>query len=136
MNDVEDSLTGDTTLLTSARRTFRIETEALAALRARLDGSFAAACRICLSCSGRVVVTGMGKSGHMGRKIAATLSSTGTPAFFLHPGEAGHGDIGMMTRGDVLLALSNSGESAEILALLPYLKRVALPLIALTGNPA
>src|SRR5665213_616503 len=134
MNDVEDSLTGDTTLLTSARRTFRIETEALTALAARLDASFAAACRICLGCSGRVVVTGMGKSGHVGRKIAATLSSTGTPAFFLHPGEAGHGDIGMLTRGDVLLALSNSGESAEILALLPSIKRLAVPLIAFTGH--
>ena len=81
---------------------------------------FAAACRICLACRGRAIVTGMGKSGHIARKIAATLASTGTPAFFLHPGEASHGDIGMITRGDVLLALSNSGETAEVLALLPH----------------
>ena len=94
----------------AARRTFDIEIEALMALRERLDGSFAAACHVCLACAGRSVVTGMGKSGHVARKIAATLSNTGTPAFFLHPGEAGHGDIGMLTHGDVLLALSNSGK--------------------------
>ncbi|HEX4023790.1 MAG TPA: KpsF/GutQ family sugar-phosphate isomerase [Steroidobacteraceae bacterium] len=136
MNDVEDSSTDPDKLLTSARRTFQIETAALAALAARLDGSFAAACRTCLDCGGRTVVTGMGKSGHIGRKLAATLSSTGTPAFFLHPGEAGHGDIGMLTRADVLLAVSNSGETAEVLSLLPYVKRLAVPLIALTGHPA
>ncbi|HEY4972649.1 MAG TPA: KpsF/GutQ family sugar-phosphate isomerase, partial [Steroidobacteraceae bacterium] len=100
----------------------------------RLNASFAAACRICLGCRGRVIVTGMGKSGHIARKIAATLASTGTPAFFLHPGEASHGDIGMITRGDVLLALSNSGETPELLALLPPLKRLAIPLIAMSGN--
>jgi arabinose-5-phosphate isomerase len=122
--------------LESARRTFDIEAAALAALRGRLDGAFAAACRICLACRGRVIVTGMGKSGHIARKIAATLASTGTPAFFLHPGEASHGDIGMITRGDVLLALSNSGETPEVLALLPPLKRLAIPLIALSGNAA
>jgi len=121
-------------LLESARRTFQIEIEALGGLADRLGEGFGAACELCLACQGRVVVTGMGKSGHMGRKVAATLSSTGTPAFYLHPGEAGHGDIGMLTRGDVLLAISNSGESAEILALLPYVKRLAVPLIALTGN--
>ncbi len=134
MNDVEHSQTGETTLLHAARRTFGIEIEALAALQARLDSSFTAACHVCLACAGRSVVTGMGKSGHVARKIAATLSSTGTPAFFLHPGEAGHGDIGMLTRGDVLLALSNSGETAEVLALLPYVKRLGVPLIALTGS--
>jgi arabinose-5-phosphate isomerase len=136
MNDVDHSQTGETTLLQAARRTFGVEIEALTALRERLDGRFAAACHVCLACAGRCVVTGMGKSGHVARKIAATLSSTGTPAFYLHPGEAGHGDIGMLTRGDVLLALSNSGETAELLALLPYVKRLAMPLIALTGNPA
>ncbi|HEY3732264.1 MAG TPA: KpsF/GutQ family sugar-phosphate isomerase [Steroidobacteraceae bacterium] len=122
--------------LESARRTFDIEAAALGALRARLDQQFLAACRICLNCRGRVIVTGMGKSGHIARKIAATLSSTGTPAFFLHPGEASHGDIGMITRGDVLLALSNSGETPELLTLLPPLKRLAIPLIAMTGNAA
>jgi arabinose-5-phosphate isomerase len=134
MNAVEHTATSEGHALESARRTFDIEAAALAALRGRLDGAFAAACRICLACRGRVIVTGMGKSGHIARKIAATLASTGTPAFFLHPGEASHGDIGMITRGDVLLALSNSGETPELLALLPPLKRLALPLIALTGN--
>jgi arabinose-5-phosphate isomerase len=136
MNAVEHTATSEGQALESARRTFDIEAAALGALRARLDGAFAAACRICLGCRGRVIVTGMGKSGHVARKIAATLASTGTPAFFLHPGEASHGDIGMITRGDVLLALSNSGETPELLALLPPLKRLATPLIALTGNAA
>jgi arabinose-5-phosphate isomerase len=136
MNAAEHTATSEGQALASARRTFDIEAAALAALRTRLDGAFAAACRICLDCPGRVIVTGMGKSGHVARKIAATLASTGTPAFFLHPGEASHGDIGMITRGDVLLALSNSGETPEVLALLPPLKRLAIPLIALTGNAA
>jgi arabinose-5-phosphate isomerase len=134
MNDVQDSPTGQDKLLTSARRTFGIETAALQALAERLGASFAAACRLCLDCTGRALVTGMGKSGHVGRKLASTLSSTGTPAFFLHPGEAGHGDIGMLTRGDVLVAVSNSGETAEVLALLPYVKRLGVPLIALSGH--
>jgi arabinose-5-phosphate isomerase len=136
MNAVEHNASGDQAALESARRTFDIEAAALGTLRARLDGSFVAACRTCLACRGRVIVTGMGKSGHVAHKIAATLASTGTPAFFLHPGEASHGDIGMITRGDVLLALSNSGETPEVLALLPPLKRLAIPLIALTGNAA
>ncbi|HEX2790900.1 MAG TPA: KpsF/GutQ family sugar-phosphate isomerase [Steroidobacteraceae bacterium] len=136
MNAVEHNATGDQAALESARRTFDIEGAGLATLRARLDGSFVAACRACLACRGRAIVTGMGKSGHIAHKIAATLASTGTPAFFLHPGEASHGDIGMITRGDVLLALSNSGETPEVLALLPPLKRLAIPLIALTGNAA
>ncbi|HEY4881056.1 MAG TPA: KpsF/GutQ family sugar-phosphate isomerase [Steroidobacteraceae bacterium] len=136
MNAVEHNATTEGQALESARRTFDIEAAALAALRARLDGSFAAACRTCLACRGRVVVTGMGKSGHIAHKIAATLASTGTPAFFLHPGEASHGDIGMLTRGDALLALSNSGETPEVLTLLPPLKRLAIPLIAMTGNAA
>jgi arabinose-5-phosphate isomerase len=136
MNDAQHSPAGLEQLLQSARQTFRIETEALAGLVERLDGQFAAACGACLGCTGRVVVTGMGKSGHIGRKVAATLSSTGTAAFFLHPGEAGHGDIGMLTRTDVLLAISNSGETAELLALLPYVKRLGITLLALTGNAA
>jgi arabinose-5-phosphate isomerase len=124
----------DADLLDSARRTLDVERTALERLRTRLDGRFAAACRLLLACQGRVVVTGMGKSGHVARKIAATLASTGTPAFFLHPGEAGHGDLGMLTRGDLLLALSNSGETAEILTLLPQVRRLAVKVIALTGR--
>src|ERR1700723_2984913 len=123
-------------LLTSARRALAIEAQAVEGLLAKVDERFSAACPLCLACKGRVVVTGMGKSGHVARKIAATLASTGTPAFFLHPGEASHGDIGMITRGDVLLALSNSGETPEVIALLPPVKRLAIPLIALTGNAA
>ena len=121
-------------LLASARRALAIEARAIEALLPRLDGRFAAACRICLDCQGRVVVTGMGKSGHVARKIAATLASTGTPAFFLHPAEAGHGDLGMITRTDVVLALSNSGETQEIVLLLPHLKRLAVPLIVIAGK--
>ncbi len=137
MSNAVDPTPADTgALLRSAHRTFEIEAAALGALAARLDGAFASACRICLECTGRVVVTGMGKSGHVARKIAATLASTGTPAFFLHPGEAGHGDLGMFTRADALLALSNSGETAEVLALLPHIKRLGARLIAFTGNPA
>ncbi len=135
MNDVEHNPSSESSLLKAARRTFGVEIEALSALRQRLDANFAAACRVCLACAGRTVVTGMGKSGHVARKIAATLSSTGTPAFFLHPGEAGHGDIGMLTRADVLLAVSNSGETTEVLSLLPHVKRLAVPLIAMAGNP-
>jgi arabinose-5-phosphate isomerase len=101
-----------------------------------LDATFTKACELLLACQGRVVVSGMGKSGHVAGKIAATLASTGTPAFFLHPGEAGHGDLGMITRGDVLLALSNSGETGELVALLPQVKRLGVPLIAMTGNTA
>jgi len=134
MNEPQHSQTGESSLLASARRTLAVEIEGLAAMRERLDAAFATACHVCLGCAGRVVVTGMGKSGHVARKVAATLSSTGTPAFFLHPGEAGHGDIGMLTRGDVLLALSNSGETAEVIGLVPYVKRLALPLIGMTGN--
>lgn len=132
--ELKTSQTSEGALLASARRTLGVEIEGLRAMHERLDGAFATACHICLGCAGRVVVTGMGKSGHVARKIAATLSSTGTPAFFLHPGEAGHGDVGMLTREDALLALSNSGETAEVVGLLPYVKRLALPLIALTGH--
>ncbi len=121
-------------LLAVARRALAIEARAVEALMERLDGRFAAACEVCLACQGRVVVTGMGKSGHIARKIAATLASTGTPAFFLHPAEASHGDLGMITRTDAVLALSNSGETRELLLLLPHLKRLAIPLIVMTGK--
>jgi arabinose-5-phosphate isomerase len=121
-------------LLASGRRALAIEARAVEGLQARVDESFAAACRLCLTCKGRVVVTGMGKSGHVARKIAATLASTGTPAFFLHPAEAGHGDLGMITRTDVVLALSNSGETPELLMLLPHLKRLAVPLMVMVGK--
>ena len=120
----------------SGRRVFEIEQDALAAVAARIDGAFTAACQAILAGRGRVVCTGMGKSGHVARKIAATLASTGTPAFYVHPGEAGHGDLGMITDADVVLALSYSGESDEILMLLPVLKRQGNPLIAMTGRPA
>jgi arabinose-5-phosphate isomerase len=126
---------GTGALLDSARRVFAIEIAALQALQSRLDDSFAQACRLLLACRGRVVCTGMGKSGHVARKIAATLASTGTPAFFMHPGEASHGDLGMVAAGDVVLALSNSGEAEEILTIVPVLKRQGNPLVAMTGRP-
>jgi arabinose-5-phosphate isomerase len=121
-------------LLATARRALAIEARAVEALLARLDDRFAAACQVCLECQGRVVVTGMGKSGHIAGKIAATLASTGTPAFFLHPAEASHGDLGMITRGDAVLALSNSGETPELLLLLPHLARLAVPLVVMAGK--
>ncbi len=117
-----------------ARRVLEIEAAAVAGLAARLDARFDRACELCLACRGRVVVTGMGKSGHVAGKVAATLASTGTPAFFVHPGEASHGDLGMITRADLLIAISNSGETGEIVTILPILKRLAIPLITLTGN--
>jgi arabinose-5-phosphate isomerase len=126
--------TDDTHLLASGHRALAIEAQAIAGLAPRLDARFASACRICLACQGRVVVTGMGKSGHIARKIAATFASTGTPAFFLHPAEAGHGDLGMITRTDVVIAISNSGETPELVLLLPHLKRLAVPLIVLVGK--
>jgi arabinose-5-phosphate isomerase len=112
------------------------EAQAIQALVERIDERFEQACKMILTCQGRVVVTGMGKSGHIGNKIAATLASTGTPAFFMHPGEASHGDLGMITAQDLVIALSNSGETAEITTLLPLLKRLKVPLISLTGNPS
>jgi arabinose-5-phosphate isomerase len=121
-------------LIDRGRRVLRTEAEAVAALEHRLGEDFAAACRLLLACTGRIVVTGMGKSGHVGNKIAATLASTGSPSFFLHPAEAIHGDIGMITAGDVVLAISNSGETDELLTILPVIKRLDVPLIALTGN--
>ncbi|MEZ5491354.1 MAG: KpsF/GutQ family sugar-phosphate isomerase [Gammaproteobacteria bacterium] len=121
--------------LNSARRTIEIEYHAVKSLLDRIDSDFEKACRIMLSCEGRVVVTGMGKSGHIARKIAATLASTGTPAMFVHPGEAGHGDLGMITEKDVVMVLSNSGSTEELITLLPVLKRKGIPLISMTGKP-
>ena len=120
---------------TSARRTIRMESEAVAALEGRVGADFERACELLLQTGGRVIVTGMGKSGHIARKIAATLASTGTPAFFVHPGEASHGDMGMITADDTVIALSNSGAVAEIVTLLPLLKRMGTRLVSMTGNP-
>jgi arabinose-5-phosphate isomerase len=122
------------TLIVAGRRALEIEGRAIAALVPRLDAGFARACVLCLEAQGRVIVTGMGKSGHVAGKIAATLASTGTPSFFMHAAEASHGDIGMITRADVLLALSNSGETAEVLLLIPHASRLGVPIIAITGN--
>lgn len=122
-------------MIDSARRTFDTEIKGLVTLRDRIDDQFAGAINLLLSVDGRVVVTGMGKSGHIGNKIAATLASTGTPALFVHPGEACHGDMGMITKADAVILLSNSGSTNEVTALLPLLKRLAVPLIAMTGNP-
>ena len=124
----------DAALVDMGRQAREKEIDGLRAQVPRLGAAFARACRICLDCHGRIVVTGMGKSGHVAGKIAATLASTGTPAFFVHPGEASHGDIGMITRDDAVLALSNSGETDEILLLVPTIKRLGLPLIAFTSN--
>jgi len=117
-----------------AKRTIKMESEAVALLEQRIGNEFTEACKLIINCSGRVIVTGMGKSGHIGRKIAATFASTGTPAFFVHPGEASHGDIGMITKKDVVLALSNSGTTAEMVTLLPQIKRLGVPLICMTGD--
>jgi arabinose-5-phosphate isomerase len=117
------------------RAVLKTEANAILALVSRLDDSFSRACDLILNCKGRIVVTGMGKSGHIGNKIAATLASTGTPAFFMHSGEASHGDLGMITADDLVIALSNSGETSEITLLLPLLKRLGIPLLALTGKP-
>ena len=121
--------------LTLAAQTFEIEARALSALAARQGEGFVQAVRAILQCKGRVIVMGMGKSGHVGRKIAATLASTGTPAFFVHPAEASHGDLGMVTREDVLIAFSNSGETGELLSIIPIVKRIGARLISVTGNP-
>jgi arabinose-5-phosphate isomerase len=130
MNDTLDPAQ----LLARGRKVLETEIAGIAAVKERLHEAFVSACELLHSCKGRVVVSGMGKSGHIGNKIAATLASTGTPAFFLHPGEAGHGDIGMITAGDVLLALSNSGETNELLTILPVVKRLGVPIIAMTGR--
>jgi len=121
--------------ISSARRTVKMEAEAVAELEQRIDGDFARACELLLATPGRVIVTGMGKSGHIANKVAATLASTGTPSFYVHPGEASHGDMGMITSNDSVLALSNSGNTPELLTLLPLLKRQGNTLISMTGNP-
>ena len=118
-----------------ARQVLDIEADALRALSSRIDANFTQAVNLMLACKGRVVVTGMGKSGHVGGKIASTLASTGTPAFFVHPGEASHGDLGMIAHDDVVLALSNSGESSEIVSIVQLIKRRGANLFAMTGNP-
>jgi arabinose-5-phosphate isomerase len=128
------SLISNPDYLGSARRTITMERDAITDLLARVDDSFAQACEILLQTRGRVVVTGMGKSGHVGTKIAATLASTGTPALFVHPGEASHGDLGMITDQDSVIALSNSGSTSEVVTLLPLLKRMGVPLITMTGK--
>ena len=120
--------------VSSALRTIRLEAEAVTALGTRIDGQFTAACELIIKCTGRVIVTGMGKSGHIGKKIAATLASTGTPAFFVHPGEASHGDLGMITKKDIVLAISYSGTSNEIVTLLPLFKRAGIKIISMTAN--
>jgi arabinose-5-phosphate isomerase len=129
-----DTLTKDE-LLALAANVLDIEARAVDALKTRLDDSFVAACELCMATPGRVVVTGMGKSGHVSNKIAATLASTGTPAFFMHPAEASHGDLGMITSQDLLLAISYSGETAEVVTILPVVKRMGAKLISMTGNP-
>ncbi len=123
-----------TALVKCARNVIATEAAAIQSLQPRIDGAFSDACRLILACHGRVVVTGMGKSGHIARKVAATLASTGTPAFFVHPGEASHGDLGMIQPEDLVLALSNSGETDELLFILPLLKRQGIHLIAMTGH--
>lgn len=122
-------------ILERAGEVLTTESRAIAGLAVRLDGNFVAACERILDCSGHLIILGMGKSGHIGHKLAATLASTGTPAFFVHPAEAGHGDLGMIRREDLVLALSNSGETDELVRLLPVIKRLGVGLIALTGNP-
>ena len=117
------------------RKVIDIETQSVASLIVRINETYAEACRLILACKGRVILIGMGKSGHIARKIAATLASTGTASYFVHPAEAGHGDLGMLTPGDVVLSISNSGETEEILTLLPIIKLLDIPIIAMTGNP-
>lgn len=133
MNTTPETVS-DSQLVETAMSVIRTEARALESLLPRVGEPFVRAARMMLACEGRVVVTGMGKSGHIARKIAATLASAGTPAFYLHPGEASHGDLGMITRGDVVLALSNSGETDEILTILPLIKRLGVGLVTLTGN--
>mgnify|MGYP006142286225 FL=1 len=124
-----------TNFITSAQRTIKMEADAVAELQHRLDDNFVTACETMLACEGRVIVTGMGKSGHIGNKIAATLASTGTPSFFVHPGEASHGDLGMITKNDVVIVISNSGNTAEVITILPLIKRLGIPMISMTGDP-
>lgn len=135
MNErIDDRIQNPEALIERAREVLATEAAAIQALARRLDGAFVEACRLILACDGHLIVTGMGKSGHIGHKLAATLASTGTPAFFVHPAEASHGDLGMIRSGDVIVALSNSGETAEVVNLLPVIKRIGVGLIAMTGN--
>ena len=127
-------MTSKTTPIESALRTIEIQKRAIDALKSRVGSDFEYACQLILNCSGRVVLVGIGKSGHIARKVAATLASTGTPAIYVHAGEANHGDIGMITKNDVVMAISNSGKTEEIINLLPFLKRNAIPVISLTGD--
>ena len=129
-----ETLTNDE-LLALAAEVLEIESRAVANLKSRLNDDFLAACQLCMDTQGRVVVTGMGKSGHVSNKIAATLASTGTPAFFMHPAEASHGDVGMITKHDLLLAISYSGETEEVITILPIVKRMGAKLLSMTGNP-
>ncbi len=128
-------MTINSDFIQSAKRVVEIEARAIEGLYQYLDENFSRACELMMQCTGKVIVCGMGKSGHIGRKIAATLASTGTSAFFMHPGEASHGDLGMLTKNDVVLAISNSGETSELLNLLPAIKRMASPIIAMSSNP-
>lgn len=123
-----------TDFITSGLRTVELEAKAVSQLTPRINQNFVLACETVLACQGRVVVTGMGKSGHIGNKIASTLASTGTPAFFVHPGEASHGDLGMITKADVVIAISNSGSTSEVTSLLPLIIRLGIPLISMTGD--
>lgn len=131
---VDEMTETETTLVNAGKRTITMEAAAVELLENRIDAHFVKACQLILECKGRTVVTGMGKSGHIGKKIAATLASTGTPSFFVHPGEASHGDLGMITADDVVIAISNSGSSAEVVTLLPLLKRLNIPLISMAGK--
>jgi len=133
--DEHSAILNADTVIATGRRVIEVERDALDALTTHIDGRFVEACRRLLACQGRVVVTGMGKSGHIGGKIASTLASTGTPAFFVHPGEASHGDLGMITRQDAVIAVSYSGETSELLTILPLIKRLNVSLISLTGKP-
>ncbi len=133
MSDIRKSL-DEKALIDHGRSVLGLEAEAVTSVRDRIDARFASACRLILDCPGRVITVGMGKSGHIGGKIAATLASTGTPAFFVHPGEASHGDLGMITDADLVLAISNSGETPEILTILPIIKRIGVKLVAMTGR--
>ena len=128
-------MTNETSFIDSAKRTFELEIQAVQKLQNNINETFVAACELLLHTKGRVVVLGIGKSGHVGKKIAATLASTGTPAFFVHPAEASHGDMGMITKEDAILAISNSGTTAEIVTLLPLIKRLGIKLITITSNP-
>ncbi|HET8848724.1 MAG TPA: KpsF/GutQ family sugar-phosphate isomerase [Marinobacter sp.] len=131
----DSSIAGPADFRSSALRAIEIERQAIDGLLCRINEDFTRACEVIMACKGRVVVTGMGKSGHIGNKIAATLASTGTPSFFVHPGEASHGDMGMITPQDVVIAISNSGNTSEVVTILPLIKRMGSPLISMTGNP-